>query len=135
MVSSYRKVVAGLCIGFAETINKVGPAFLEGCKCFPFIITTHAYSRSFTDVEAIGNLAMQILEQRAVCQQDPDQEEPEADTDDSAEYDSVLVSSAGDLVAALANASGTDFGLAFGSFFPQIAKYYVSTHLFHARIL
>ena len=133
---SYRKVVAGLCIGFAETINKVGPAFLEGCKYFPFITTTHTHSRSFfTDVEAIGNLAMQILEQRAVCQQDPDQEEAEADTDDSAEYDSVLVSSAGDLVAALANASGTDFGLAFGSFFPQIAKYYVSTHLFHARIL
>lgn len=75
-------------------------------------------------------MAMQILEQRAVCQQDPDQEEADAEPEDSAEYDSVLISSAGDLVAALANASGTDFGQAFRSFFPQIAKYYVSSNTF-----
>jgi len=37
-----------------------------------------------------------------------------------------LISSAGDLVAALANALGADFAPAFGTFFPLIAKYYVS---------
>ena len=36
-----------------------------------------------------------------------------------------MISSAGDLVAALANALGADFSPAFGTFFPLIAKYYV----------
>ena len=44
-----------------------------------------------------------------------------------AEYDSVLISSAGDLVAAIANTLGADFEPAFRKFFPLIAKYYVST--------
>lgn len=32
LFSIYRKVVSGLCVGLAETINKVGPAFLENSK-------------------------------------------------------------------------------------------------------
>lgn len=69
---------------------------------------------------------MQILDQKAVCQQDPDQDEEEEATDDSAEYDSVLISAAGDLVAAFATALGADFAQAFPTFFALIAKYYVS---------
>jgi hypothetical protein len=65
------------------------------------------------------------LEQKAFCQQDPDQDEDEEAPDDQAEYDSVLISSAGDLVAALAGALGSDFVQAFIQFFPLIAKYYV----------
>ncbi|KAI0070029.1 ARM repeat-containing protein [Panus rudis PR-1116 ss-1] len=101
-----KKVVAGLCIDLAETINKVGPAFLEG------------------RVEQIANIAMQILDQKAVCQQDPDQDEEEEAPEDSAEYDSILISSAGDLVAALATALGADFSQAFPTFFALISKYY-----------
>jgi hypothetical protein len=37
----------------------------------------------------------------------------------------VLISSAGDLVAAMANALGSDFASAFNTFYPLIAKYYV----------
>ena len=48
--------------------------------------------------------------------------------EDQAEYDSVLISSAGDLVAALANTLGADFQQAFGVFFPLISKYYVRIH-------
>ena len=72
---------------------------------------------------------MQVLEQKALCQQDPDQDETEEAPEDSAEYDSVLISTAGDLVAALANALGADFVQAFNTFFPLISKYYVSHHL------
>lgn len=71
---------------------------------------------------------MQILEQKAFCQQDPDQDEDEEAPEDQAEYDSVLISSAGDLVAALASALGAEFTPAFNTFFPLIAKYYVGLY-------
>ncbi|KAJ4470445.1 armadillo-type protein [Lentinula aciculospora] len=101
-----KSVVSALCVHLAETINKIGPAFVEG------------------QLEPICAIAIQILEQKAFCQQDPDQDEEEEAPEAQAEYDSVLVSSAGDLVAALANALGGDFAPAFSRFFPLIAKYY-----------
>ena len=77
-------------------------------------------------MKKICNIAVEVLSQKALCQQDPDQDEDEEAPEDQAEYDSVLISSAGDLVASLANALGLDFAQAFGTFFPLIAKYYVS---------
>ena len=77
------------------------------------------------DYDAICSIALQILEQKAFCQQDPDQDEDEEAPEDQAEYDSVLISSAGDLVASLANAFGSDFNQAFITFFPLVSKYYV----------
>jgi hypothetical protein len=70
-------------------------------------------------------MAKEVLEQKAICQQDPDQDADEEAPEDQAEYDSVLISSAGDLVAAMAHALGADFSSEFGTFFPLIAKYYV----------
>ena len=61
-----------------------------------------------------------------MCQQDPDQDEDEESPEEAAEYDSILVSSAGDVVAALANALGADFANAFPTFYALIQKYYVS---------
>jgi len=104
----HRSVVSGLCMGLAETINTVGPAFFG------------------THLETICGIAIQILEQKALCQQDPDQDDEDVAPEYQAEYDSVLVSSAGDLVAAVANALGKDFEPAFQKFFPLISKYYVS---------
>lgn len=104
-----KSVVSSLCIGLAETINKVGPVALEGRH------------------ETVCKIAIQILEQKAFCQQDPDQDETEEAPEDQAEYDSVLISSAGDLVASLANALGADFAPAFNVFFPLISKYYKNT--------
>ena len=77
------------------------------------------------DYDQVCSIAVQILEQKAICQQDPDQDADEEAPEDQAEYDSVLISSAGDLVAAMANALGADFTTAFASFFPLISKYYV----------
>jgi hypothetical protein len=81
------------------------------------------------DLQATSAIAVQVLEQKALCQQDPDQDESEEAPEDQAEYESVLISSAGDLAAALANALGHDFGQAFTAFFPLIAKYYVSVFI------
>jgi hypothetical protein len=78
------------------------------------------------DLDAICTIAVQILEQKATCQQDPGQDDDEETPEDQAEYDSILVSSAGDLVAALAAALGPDFSQGFNTFFPLISKYYVS---------
>ncbi|KIY45024.1 ARM repeat-containing protein [Fistulina hepatica ATCC 64428] len=101
-----KSVASSLCVGLAETINKIGPAFLQ------------------RDLDTLSNMAIQILEQKAFCQQDPDQDEDEEAPEDQAEYDSVLISSAGDLVAALANALGRDFAQAFARFVSLISKYY-----------
>lgn len=77
------------------------------------------------DYEKLCSIAKEILEQKAICQQDPDQDADEEAPEDQAEYDSVLISSAGDLVAAMANALGADFAPSFNSFYPLITKYYV----------
>lgn len=60
-----------------------------------------------------------------MCQQDPDQDEGEEAPEEQAEYDSLLISSAGDLVAALANVLGPEFSQPFQTFLPLIMKYYV----------
>jgi hypothetical protein len=89
-----------------------------------------ASSRNFligchTDYDQFCSIAKEILEQKAICQQDPDQDMDEEAPEDQAEYDSVLISSAGDLVAAMANTLGPDFATAFNTFYPLVAKYYV----------
>ena len=74
---------------------------------------------------------MQILEKKAPCQLDTDADEddeptPEEQPTEQSEYDALLICSACDLVAALAKALGGEFGQAFGSFYPEMSKYYVS---------
>ncbi|KAK0218164.1 armadillo-type protein [Armillaria fumosa] len=101
-----KSVVSSLCVGFAETLNKIGPALVDGY------------------LDRVSEIALQILGQKAFCQQDPDQDETEEAPEDQAEYDSVLISSAGDLVSALANVLGADFAPAFGTYFPLISKFY-----------
>lgn len=93
-------------------------------------------SRNNLDLDTICSIAVTILEQKAFCQQDPDQDEEEEAPEDQAEYDSVLISSAGDLVSALSSALGADFAPAFTTFFPLISKYYVSYRIFlHTIVL
>jgi hypothetical protein len=77
------------------------------------------------DLDAICNIAVQILEKKAPCQQDPGQDDDQETSEDQAEYDSILISSALDLVAALSFALGPDFSQGFNTFFPPIS-YYVS---------
>lgn len=73
---------------------------------------------------------MQILERKAPCQLDADEDEDENGPADQpaeqSEYDAMLICSACDLVAGLSKALGEEFGQAFGSFYPVISNYYVS---------
>ena len=119
-------------MGLAETINAVGPAFFQGSESINTSVGAFA-NPCFPDLETICDIAIQILEQKAVCQQDPDQDDEDVAPEYQAEYDSVLISSAGDLVASIANTLGADFEPAFRKFFPLIAKYYVSC--FTLRVL
>jgi hypothetical protein len=77
-------------------------------------------TREYSGLKTVCSIAAQILEQKALRQQGPDQDDNDEAPEDQAEYDSVLISSAGDLVASLANALGPDFGQVFNTFFPLI---------------
>lgn len=66
------------------------------------------------------------MERKALCQQDPDQEETDEVDDEQAEYESVLIAAASDIVGALASVIGPDFAQAFDSFMPAMFKFYVS---------
>ena len=118
-------MATALCMALTETLNKIGPAFIETSEsCFlPPLSWTLMI---FTEVNEVCTLASTILEQKAVCQQDPDQDEAEEAPEETAEYDTMLIASAGDLVAALSVALGTSFTPLFQTFYPLIAKYYVS---------
>ena len=82
------------------------------------------------ELDTVCNIAIQILEQKVPCQQEPDQDEEDEPLEDQAEYDSVLISNAGDFVSALANALGSDFSQAFRAFFPLISKFCVRVRNF-----
>ncbi|VDC01452.1 unnamed protein product [Peniophora sp. CBMAI 1063] len=101
-----KTVAAALCVGLAETINKVGPRFLDGY------------------LEQLCTITVQILKQKALCQQDPNQDDADEAPEESAEYESVLISSAQDLVATIANVLGPMFSQLFATFLPLIGKYY-----------
>jgi hypothetical protein len=62
-----------------------------------------------------------LLEQTAECQQDLEADE---DFADQSEYDSVVISSATDVIAAIANVLGVHFVNEFAPFLPLITKYY-----------
>lgn len=76
-------------------------------------------------------IATQILEQKSLCQQDPDEDgDADAFAEEQAEFEGVLISTATDLVAALASVLGPDFVESFGKFRPLVSKYYVSARAF-----
>lgn len=81
---------------------------------------------SIADLNEVCTFTLQILERKALCQQDPDQDEDEEVEGEQAEYESVLIGAALDVVGALAAALGADFSQAFKSFMPAMFKYYVS---------
>lgn len=104
-----KSVASGLCVSLAETITKIGEVFTDGYE------------------EELCKIAILILEQKAYCQTDPDQDEDEEAPEDSAELEGVLIGSACDLVSAMATALEHNFQTAFSTFFPLITKYYKKT--------
>lgn len=94
---------------------------------------SYAVAHAFLDEEQLCKIAIVILEQKAYCQTDPDQDESEEAPEDSAELEGVLIGSACDLVSSMAIALGEKFQAAFQTFFPLITKYYVRVYHSVAR--
>lgn len=103
-----KQVVTTIVQELAESLNKMGPSLIlrEG------------------RVESICNSTAEILNGKSLCQQDPDQDDEIEDDVENAEYESVLIQAAGDLVGALATSIGQQFSGPFGTFLPLIAKFY-----------
>lgn len=87
-------------------MNKCGPAVVEG------------------QLDTIASLAIEILEKKSLCQQDPDGDDEAAGADaDSSEYESALISNAADVFGAMAAILGADFAQAFDQVLPFITMY------------
>ncbi|CAG8543469.1 8474_t:CDS:2, partial [Ambispora gerdemannii] len=84
-------VVVQICQAMTESLKVCGPA----------IIAEY--------VDQIANQCLQILQKKAVCQQDQEDEDGILDEDEAAEHDALLISACADLVAAMALALGPDF--------------------------
>ncbi|WWD21319.1 hypothetical protein CI109_105803 [Kwoniella shandongensis] len=101
-----KSVVTLMCSELADTMNTCGPAVIEG------------------HLDEIATFAIEILEKKSLCQQDPDEDDEGAGVDvDSSEYEAALVSNAADVFGAMASVLGPDFAQAFGQVLPLIAKY------------
>lgn len=124
-VPLYRTAVSTLFVGLAETINEVGPGFVENSKPHSMLIARPSHHTTYLDIKDIFEMIGLVLGQKAVCQLDPDQEASEEQPEDQAEEDSMLISAASDVVASLASALGSQFAEPFRTFFPLIIKYYV----------
>ncbi|WWC63972.1 uncharacterized protein I303_106578 [Kwoniella dejecticola CBS 10117] len=101
-----KSVVILMCAELADTMNKCGPAIIEG------------------HLDEVATFAIEILEKKSLCQQDPDGDDENVGVDaDSSEYESALVSNAADVFGAMASVLGPDFAQAFGQVLPLIANY------------
>ncbi|KAF9953080.1 hypothetical protein BGZ72_005712 [Mortierella alpina] len=101
-----KMVVVQVCQEMVETVKLCGPG----------IIAEH-----ITTVAEHLNL---IFEKKAYCQQELADDEGLLDEDEQAEFDGLLISSASDLVGAVAAALGESFVPYAKVFIPHIAKYY-----------
>lgn len=106
-------------------MNKCGPALVEGRESF---FSSDADRRSDkAGLDEIATYAIEILEKKSLCQQDPDADVDNVDIDaESSEYEAALVSNAADVFGAMATVLGPDFGQAFGQVLPLISRYSVS---------
>ncbi|CAG8721801.1 8732_t:CDS:10, partial [Cetraspora pellucida] len=102
-------VVIQICAELADTIKICGPAIISDY------------------IRPIAENILLLYQKKAVCQQDNDDDEGLLDDDDEAEYDSLLINNASDLVAAMALILGNDFVPYFKEYIHYIAKYYKKT--------
>lgn len=103
-----RTAAIEICQSLATCLNKCGPAIIAPDWLEATCMYTH-----------------QILEKKSLAQVDPEAEaEDTQETEDSSEYESVLISAATDLVGAMANVFGADFVSPLHQFLPLLCKYY-----------
>ncbi|KAF9109142.1 hypothetical protein BGX27_007951 [Mortierella sp. AM989] len=101
-----KMVVVQICQEMVETVKLCGPGVIA------------------EQINTIAEHLNAIYEKKAYCQQELADDEGLLDEDEQAEFDALLISSASDLVGALAAALGESFIPFAKVFIPHIAKYY-----------
>ncbi|KAI9302006.1 armadillo-type protein [Cunninghamella echinulata] len=103
-----RMVVVQICQELIQALKLMGPSIVAD------------------NMEEIARHVLDIFEKKSICQQALD-EDDFVDEDEEAESESLLISAAGDLVAALCEVIGEGFSSYFDVFLPLISKYYKKT--------
>ncbi|KAG1056451.1 hypothetical protein G6F43_001668 [Rhizopus delemar] len=103
-----RLTVAQTCQKFMSAIRLMGSIVINGC------------------LEDVCNYLLEIYQKKSVCQQAFDDDDDEYEEEDL-ESETMLISSASDLVAALCEAVGPNFSSSFEVYLPYILKYYKPT--------
>jgi len=95
-----------LCQEFIDALKRCGPAIIADY------------------VDPIAQNILSLYEKKALCQLENDDDEELLDEDEEAEFDALLISTASDLVVALASVLGPGFASYFKVYLPHITKYY-----------
>lgn len=103
-----RSVVVQTCQEFVSALRLIGPILVSDC------------------LEDIAENLLEIFQKKSICQQSFDDGDYDEE-DDDLESESLLISSAGDLVAALCETVGPNFSNYFKVYLPLITKYYKPT--------
>ncbi|KAI7907017.1 armadillo-type protein [Cokeromyces recurvatus] len=103
-----RSVVAQICQEFVTALRLMGPFIVSGC------------------LEDVAQILLEIFQKKSLCQQTFDDGDYEEE-DDEIESESLLITSAGDLVAALCETVGPNFAKYFEVYMPLMIKYYKPT--------
>jgi hypothetical protein len=103
-----RSAVVQTCQEFVTALRLMGPILISDC------------------LEDIAQNLLEVFEKKSICQQAYDDGDYDEEEDDL-ESESLLISSAGDLVAALCETVGPNFSNYFKVYLPLIAKYYKPT--------
>ncbi|OMJ14017.1 putative importin subunit beta-4 [Smittium culicis] len=103
-------VVTRILVELRIAMSQVGPALIQ-----PYI-------------EPINDFLKQLLQKQALCQlPDVDDEDDLLDSDELAEYDSLLIGATGDCVSEISHVLGADFAPYLEVFLPLITNYYKPT--------
>lgn len=103
-----RQVVSQTCQEFVIALRLMGPILIAD------------------NLEGIAHNLLEIFQKKSICQQAFDDGDYDEE-DDDLESESLLITSAGDLVAALCETVGPDFVKYFEVYMPLICKYYKAT--------
>lgn len=101
-----KSVVCSLNMEIIDGLKLLGPALVAG------------------HIEILAAHILSLLQKKATCQAEADDEEDVEEDEDQAEYDALVISTTADLIGTLAEALGERFITYFDRFWPFINKYY-----------
>ncbi|ORX93243.1 ARM repeat-containing protein [Basidiobolus meristosporus CBS 931.73] len=99
-------VVIQICHEMVASMKSIGPALIAD------------------NLDAIATHILQVLEKKALCQMDQEDEDGLLDEEEQAEHDALLISAASDVIGALSQTVGPEFLQYARVFIPHMKKYY-----------